>query len=266
MTVPATVDPGPPAARARPAGPPHVTAAVAVDLGSARTRVWVAGRGTLSCATGDTPATAGKLVRRGRVADGAGCIALLSELVGKYREPVPAGPVVVACRPVLATMAEQEAVRRVLTEVLAPSRVTFIDTVRAAAIGAGAAAGPLLIADIGVALTEVAVLEHGRVRAARRAEVGTGDLDHGSAPDVVAHATVRMVEELRQDAAARPLMAAARHRGLVLAGDGAMRPELTLEIAGGIRIPVRCAASPWTAALSGAGLAALAVARHPATA
>jgi rod shape-determining protein MreB len=81
----------------------------------------------------------------------------------------------VACRPVLAAPVDQDAIRRVVTAVFAPSRVLLIDTVRAAAIGSGAATGVLLVVDFGSQLTEVAVLLDGRVAAARRADMGTND-------------------------------------------------------------------------------------------
>jgi rod shape-determining protein MreB len=190
----------------------------------------------------------------------------LSQLIRRYSDPIPPGSVVVVCRPVLATMAEQDAIRRVVAGVLAPSRVLFIDTVRAAAIGAGAAAGGLLIADIGAELTEVAVLDHGRVKVARRAGIGTRDRARGAPTDLVAHATTRMINELRHDPVAPAAVPAALTRGLVVVGDGAMKPDLSLQIATTLRIRVRSAASPRAAALSGAGLAAMAVARHPAAA
>jgi rod shape-determining protein MreB len=239
-------------------------AAIAVNLGSGRTHVWVAGRGSLSCPTAHTVGTAGSPVRRGRVADGPSCIGVLSQLIRQYRDPVPAGCVVVVCRPVLATMAEQHAVRRVVAAVLDPSRVLFIDTLRAAAIGAGAAAGSLLIADIGAELSEVAALQHGRVMAARRTDVGTRDLKRGAPIELLARATTRMINELRHDPAAQTPIPAALTRGLVVVGDGAMTPSLTLQISASLRIPVRSAAAPWTAALNGAGLAAMSAVHHPA--
>jgi rod shape-determining protein MreB len=271
MFVPATVVAGQPHTSGPLAGPPiedrldapAQPTAIAVDLGSGRTQVWVAGRGSVSRPTGDTFGTAGPLVRRGRVVDGSGCIVVLSQLIRRYKDPIPPDSVVVVCRPVLATMAEQDAIRRVVAAVFAPARVLFIDTVRAAAIGAGAAAGTLLIADIGAELTEVAVLDHGRVHAARRADVGTRDLARGAPTDLVAHATTRMINELRHDPTARAVIPAALTRGLVVVGDGAMKPDLTLQIATTLRIRARSAASPRAAALTGAGLAAMAAARHP---
>jgi rod shape-determining protein MreB len=237
--------------------------AVAVDLGSGRTQVWAANRGTLGGPTGAATGSSGAPVRRGRVVDAAACARVLGELAGTYRDPIPAGPVVMACRPVTATMAEQYVMRRIVEEVFAPSRMLFVDTVRAVALGAGAAAGPVLVVDIGVELTEVALLDDGRVRAARRGELGTRDLRRGSSVELAAGAITSLLDDVRRDPAARPSMAAALARGLVLAGDGAMTPALTLQIAANTRVPVRCAPSPWTAAINGAALAATAVTRHP---
>lgn len=238
---------------------------IAVILGSGQTHVWVHGRGGLSCPSGDTVGTSGAPVRRGRVADGSGCIGVLSQLIRQYRDPIPAGPVVVVCRPVQATMAEQHALGQVAAAVFAPSRVLFIDTVRAAAIGAGAATGGLLIADIGAEVSEVAALQHGTVTAARRTDIGTRDLKRGAPAEVLANAITRMINELRRDPAAQALVSAALTRGLMVVGDGAMTPSLMLKIAANLRIPVRSAAAPWTAALNGAALAAMSAARHPVT-
>jgi rod shape-determining protein MreB len=237
---------------------------IAVVLGSGQTHVWVHGRGALSCPSGDTPGTSAAPVRRGRVADGSGCIGVLTRLIRQYRDPVPAGSVVVVCRPVQATMGEQYALRQVAAAALAPSRVLFIDTVRAAAIGSGAAMGGLLIADIGAEISEVAILQHGAVTAARRTDIGTRDLKRGAPVDVLAHATTRMINDLRHDPAAQASVRAALTRGLMVVGDGAMTPSLTLQIAANVRIPVRSAAAPWTSALNGAALAAMSAARHPA--
>jgi hypothetical protein len=90
-------------------------------------------------------------------------VVLVTRLLHTFPQAPPAGPVVVACRSVLAAPADQDAIRRVVTAVFAPSRVLLIETVRAAAIGSGAAAGVLLVVDVGAQLTEVAVLVDGRL-------------------------------------------------------------------------------------------------------
>jgi rod shape-determining protein MreB len=239
---------------------------VAVDLGSGSVRVWAAHRGTLSGPSGDVSACTGSLVRRGRIVDAEGCRVLLSELLRRYPEPVPAGGVVVACRPVLAAPVDQQEMRRLLTAVFAPSRVLFIDTVRAAAIGVGAAAGTLVIADIGAHLSEVAVLEEGHVVAARRADIGTGDIGTQTGIDLLTGTVARQVADVRDDPAVLGVDRALTRRGLVLVGDGAAQPQLAMRLSAALRTRVHCAAAPRSAALNGAGLAAMAALRHPALA
>ncbi|GIE28551.1 hypothetical protein Ait01nite_015960 [Actinoplanes italicus] len=232
--------------------------AVAVDLGSSTVGVWATHRGVVS---GDASAS-GALVRRGRVVDVEGCATLLGQLVQRYAQPVPSSDVVVACRPVLATEAEQLSMRRVIEAALAPRRMLFIDTVRAAAIGSGAAAGSLLIADIGAQLTEIALLENGRVTAARRAEMGTRDLGRGATVGLLTDIVARHVADLRATGPADDMDQAVA-RGLLLAGDGALHPALPAALAAALRLRVHQAAAPRTAALHGAGLAAMSALRHP---
>jgi rod shape-determining protein MreB and related proteins len=236
--------------------------ALAVDLGSNVVGVWAARRGTVSGPCGDAFASAGTLVRRGRVIDIDGCVALLEQLICRYSDPIPAGGVVVACRPVLADEDDRAAVRRVLQTVFEPARVAFIDTVRAAAIGCGAAAGTLLVADLGAQLTEVALLQQGRVMAARRADIGTRDLSSGASADLIADIVVRKLEELRRSAAAFEVESALK-RGMLLVGDGAVHSRLPAALSTALRLRVHRAAAPRTAALNGAGLAAMSLLRHP---
>ncbi|MEV0155487.1 cell shape-determining protein MreB [Micromonospora sp. NPDC050686] len=235
-------------------------APVAVDLGSAQLRIWLGPGGILSVPVGH--GLRKPVIRRGRVVDGPGCAAELRRLLREHRTPVPVGALVVACRPVLTRPADQEATRRVLTAVLAPSRLLFVDSVRAGAIGAGAAAGTLLLADIGAQLTEVAVLEDGQVVAARRAEVGTRDLNHEVTAAMLADTVSRLIRELRQESALRPLVRAALARGVIVIGDGATRPDLTARLVATLGATVHRAAAPRIAALTGAGLAAVSALRH----
>jgi rod shape-determining protein MreB len=98
----------PPVQRHRAAG--HRTpspTALAVDLCSCTIGLWASHRGTVSGPCDDASASVGSLVRRGRVVDIDGCVTLPSQLAHQYPEPVPAGGVVVACRPVLASGADQ---------------------------------------------------------------------------------------------------------------------------------------------------------------
>ena len=152
---------------ARQASPPRQgsdrrttsSTAIAVDLGSCTAGVWAAHHGAISAPWGEGSAAGGALVRRGSIVDVDGCTNLLSRLVRRYPQPVPDGGVVVACRPLLAGEDDQDAARRVIDAVFAPARLLFIDTVSAAAIGSGAAAGALLVVDVGAELTEVALLK-----------------------------------------------------------------------------------------------------------
>lgn len=236
-------------------------APIAVDLGSSLLRIWLGPGRTLSVPLGH--GLRSPVVRRGRIVDGPACVTELRRILRDHRASVPVGALVVACRPVLAAPAEQEATRRVLAAVLAPSRLLFLDSVRAGAIGAGAAAGTLLLADIGAQLTEVALLEDGRVVAARRAEVGTRDLNHATTAGMLADAAARLVRELRQDPALRPLVRTALARGVIVIGDGATRPDVTARMVATLGAAVHRAASPRTAALTGAGMAAISALRHP---
>ncbi|MFD2764964.1 rod shape-determining protein [Micromonospora eburnea] len=237
---------------------------VAVDLGSGQLRIRLGGHEPLTTVMTDRSARRHPLVRRGRVVDGRGCATALSQLLRQHRVGVPARSLVVACRPLLATAADQELTRRVLDAVFAPARLLFIDTVRAAAIGAGAGAGTLLVADVGAQLTEVAVLRDSQVVAGRRANLGTGDLADGATVGVLADRLARLVRDLTHGPKAVPAAATALARGLVLVGDGATRPDLRERLAATTGAPVHRAAGPRTAALTGASLAAAAAARHPA--
>ncbi|MFI7602222.1 rod shape-determining protein [Actinoplanes sp. NPDC049681] len=233
------------------------TTTLAVDLGSCTAGVWAAHRGTVTGPLGHPYAS------RGRVVDVDGCAAVLSRLVRQYEQPVRPGGVVVACRPVLASEDEQAAVRRVLGLAFAPRRVLFVDTVRAAAIGSGSAAGTLLIVDVGAGLTEVALLRNGHVVAARRTEIGTGDLSRGATVDQLGDIVVRHVDDLRSGPE-MPDVLTAMARGLLLVGDGAVQPGLVPAVSGALGARVHRAAAPRTAALSGAGMAATSLSRHPA--
>jgi rod shape-determining protein MreB len=239
-------------------------AAVAVDLGSAYTRIWAAGRPAVSVPTLSHSLTnPTRLVRRGRIVDSAGYEQLLCRLLRRFHRPLPAGAVVVACRPVRTTADEEDETRQLLTDVFAPSRLLFIDTVRAAAIGAGEASGPLLVVDVGAQLTEVAVLNRGAVIAARRADMGISDVIRPGEPDAIVHTIVGLVDDLRRDPRCPDPTIVARG-GLLLVGGAAARPPLAARTAGALGVAVRPAAHPRLAAVRGAGLAALAALRRAA--
>jgi rod shape-determining protein MreB len=249
------------------AGPVGVTppTAVGVDLGSGYTRIWASGRALLQTASiNDSLTNPVRLVQRGRVSDPAGLRELLERLMRRQHPPVPAGAVVVACRPVLATADEQAAVRRLIGDVFSPSRVLFVDTVRAAAIGAGAGPGTLLVADVGARLTEVAVLAGGTVTAARRADLGTSDLLDPNSTDPIVQTIAELVRDLRRDPRCRDVAVPAFANGMLLVGGGAAQPSLVARAAATLGMATRAAAKPRLAAVHGAGLAALAALRRTA--
>ena len=247
-------------------GVDHVEpAAVGVDLGSEYLRIWASGRPMI-----DVPATAvtdgpdARLVRRGRIVDESGVAALLRRLQARYTRPVPAGALLVVCRPVLTTADQERLVRDVLNDVFEPSHLRFIDGVCAAAIGSGTRSGPLLVADVGAELTELAVVADGRVVAARRQDRGVMDEEPGG-HDGLLRTLLDLRLDLERDPTVRFYDTEVRRRPLLLIGGGAARPHLAATLAGVLNMAVRPAAAPRLAAARGAGLAALSTLRRTAT-
>lgn len=244
---------------------PTITApaAIAVDLGSGQARIWTAENGERTApTTGAALDRAVPLLRRGRIVDDAGCVALLTRLLDEHPGLPPGRPVVVACRPVLTTPDDQARLRQVLTAAFAPARILLVDTVLAAAIGAGAASGVLLVVDIGEQLTEVAMIANGRVVAARRVDLGTGDLGQRVSPDRLADIVARLVTHLEPEPGGR--LPATPPSAVLVVGGGAGTAQLTTRLAASLDVPVRRVPAPRSAAVTGAGRAALAAARHPA--
>ncbi|MEV0719764.1 rod shape-determining protein [Asanoa sp. NPDC050611] len=251
---------GRPAAGSAPVASPT---AVGLDLGSGYARMWASGRALAQTASiNDSLTNPVRPVRRGRISDPAGLSEVLTRLLGQQHPAVPAGAVVVACRPVLATAEELSVTRKLLDAALAPSRVLFIDTVRAAAIGAGAGPGTLLVADVGAAVTEVAVLADGSVKAARRAAIGMSDLLGPVGTEPIVHTIAEFVRDLRRDPRCRGVSASAIANGLLMVGGGAGHLALAPRTAATLGLAVRVAGKPRIAAVHGAGLAALAALRR----
>ncbi|GAB2943240.1 hypothetical protein GCM10027280_34910 [Micromonospora polyrhachis] len=238
-------------------------AAIAVDLGSGQARVWTAGNGERTATTtGKALGQAVPLLRRGRIVDDAGCVTLLTRLLEEHPDLPPGPPVVVACRPVLTTADDQARLRQVLTAAFTPARILLLDTVLAAAMGADAASGVLLVVDIGEQLTEVAMIANGRVAAARRIDLGTGDLGLGVSADLLADIVTRLVAQLEPEPGSR--LAAMPPSAVLVVGGGAATAGLTRRLADHLHVPVRRVPAPLSAAVTGAGRAALAAVRHPA--
>ncbi|WP_225076520.1 rod shape-determining protein [Streptomyces sp. CoT10] len=248
----------------RPTGPVRGRGpGIALDLGSARTRVWAEGLGGIL----DVPtvthqgSAAARPVRRGTVVDPAAATRLVSRLLAD-RVPHDARPVVVLTTPALSGPRARATAVGVL-QVLRPRTVLTIDSVRAAALGAGAdLSGALLVIDVGAQLSEVALLIDGRVAAARRATVGTDDVRAATLAELVTAVTTLVTGLLRDDP--RPALVDALDRGPLLAGGGALRPELAYRLSARLRSHVRAVPRPQTAAVRGAVEALHSVLRHPA--
>ncbi|MGV9989524.1 rod shape-determining protein [Streptomyces sp. NPDC003374] len=231
-------------------------------MGSARTRVWIAGRGLVLDVPTVTFAGAGAAypVQRGAVVDTPGAARMLERLLG-HRLPRFVRPLVVVAAPVLDGVAYRSAARSAV-EVLRPRSVLTVPAARAVAVAAGAdLTRPLLVVDVGAHLTEVVLLADGAVVDARRTALGTADLD-GGPPRELGDAVAAMVTAmLRQDRTSLALEALTR--GALLAGGGALRPEVTYHLTGRLHAPIRTVAAPHTAAVRGAAALLRAAHAHP---
>ncbi|MFI1756738.1 rod shape-determining protein [Streptomyces sp. NPDC020571] len=238
---------------------------VALDLGSARTRAWVAGRGMiLDVPTVTFPGTGAVYpIQRGSIVDTQGTARMLDRLLG-HRLPRFARPVVVVTAPVLGGPAYRTQARTAV-EVLRPRSVLTVPSARAVALAAGAdLSRPLLVMDIGAHLTEVVLLVDGAVFDARRTALGTGDIDDATPSVRIGEALADMTTSmLRQDGASLTVDALAR--GPLLAGGGALRPEITCRLADRLHVPLRAVPAPHTAAVRGAAKLLEAAHTHPST-
>ncbi|MGW3509938.1 rod shape-determining protein [Streptomyces sp. NPDC000994] len=224
---------------------------IALDMGSARTRAWVAGRGlVLDVPTVTFPGSGAVYpIQRGTIIDTAGTARMLDRLLGN-RLPRFTRPLVVLTAPVLDGVAFRNEARTAV-EVLRPRGVLTIPSARAVALAAGAdLSRPLLVVDIGAHLTEVVLLSEGAVVDARRTALGTSDLDSASPVQICEAVATMVTAMLRQDRTS--LTVDALRRGALLAGGGALRPEITYHLTGRLHAPLKAVAAPHTAAVRGA--------------
>ncbi|MEU1303121.1 rod shape-determining protein [Streptomyces shenzhenensis] len=236
---------------------------VALDMGSARTRAWLAGRRTIVDVPTVTFPGSGAVypIRRGAIVDTAGAARMLDRLLG-HRLPRLVRPLVVVTTPVLDGIAYRAAARAAV-EVLRPRSVLTVPSARAVALGAEAdLTRPLLVVDVGAHLTEVVLLSEGAVVDAHRTPLGTSDLDSVS-PAEISEAVVAMVTAMvRQDRTS--LTRDALDRGALLAGGGALWPEITHRLTDRLHAPLRPVPAPHTAAVRGAARLLKAAHTHPA--
>ncbi|RAJ60001.1 rod shape-determining protein MreB [Streptomyces sp. Amel2xB2] len=225
---------------------------IALDLGSARTRAWTLGkRVILDVRTVAFPGTGQSYpVRRGAIVDPEATAQMLGRLLGN-RTSRFSHPVIAVTAPTLGGSAFREAARAAVRP-LQPRAVFTVPSAEAIALGAGAdTARPLLIVDVGAQLTEVFLLTEGTVTEAHCMAVGTDDLGPTECDHVVDYVADVVTEMLRQDRSANVLDAL--RRGVLTAGGGALRPELTWRLTERLHAPVRPAPAPHTVAVRGAG-------------
>ncbi|MBO8203448.1 rod shape-determining protein [Streptomyces smyrnaeus] len=238
---------------------------LALEMGSARTRAWVSGRGMiLDVPTVTFPGTAAvHPVQRGAIVDVPGTARMLDRLLG-HRLPRLVRPLVVITTPVLDGPAYRERARKAV-EVLRPRAVLTVPTARAVALAAGAdRTRPLLVVDVGAHLTEVVLLAEGAVFDARRTALGTIDLPDAGDPSQITEAVSTMIASmLRQDGTS--LTADALSQGALLAGGGALLPGLTRQLIGSLHAPLRAVPAPHTAAIRGAAALLRSAEVHPPT-
>lgn len=238
---------------------------LALDLGSDRTRAWIAGHRTILDVPTVTFPGAGAVhpVQRGAVIDVTATARMLDRLLG-HRLPPLARPLVVVTTPVLDGPTHRDRARTAL-RVLRPRAVLTVPTARAVALATGAdLTRPLLVVDLGARLTEVVLLVDGVVLDARRTALGTTDLScPGASADIGEAVTAMITSMLRQDRTSHTADALAA--GPLLAGGGALRPDLVRLLTDGLHTPVRTVPAPHTAALRGAATVLRSTHTHPST-
>lgn len=238
---------------------------IALDLGSARTRAWISGRKTVVDVPTVTFPGNGAIypIQRGTIVDTPGTARMLDRLLG-HRLPRFGRRLIVLTSPALGGVAFRNEAR-IAVEVLRPSTVLTVPTARAVAMAAGAdLTRPLLVVDLGAHLTEVTLLTDGAVTDARHTALGTSDLASLTRPTQITDAVVAMVTTmLEQDSTSQ--MLDALQAGALLAGGGALRPDITDRLTQQLHASARPVPAPHNAAVRGAATILDAARTHPST-
>ncbi|MFC9672706.1 rod shape-determining protein [Streptomyces sp. NPDC056949] len=238
---------------------------LAIDLGSARTRAWMPGHGVILDVPSVTFPGAGPAtypIQHGTIVDPDGTARMLDRLLAR-RVPRRGRPLIVLTTPVPSGAGHRAAALTAL-EVLRPRAVLTVPTAKAIALAVRADLGrPLLVVDVGAHLTEVALLTDGAVTDAYRTALGTTDLDATTTVHELTEAVVSMLTSMvRLDRTTQAR--GALKRGVLVAGGGALRPELTDHLAHRLHTSVQPVPAPQTAALRGAAEFLRSAQRHPA--
>ncbi|MFD7615184.1 hypothetical protein [Streptomyces sp. NPDC059828] len=236
---------------------------IALDLGSARTRAWISGRrSVLDVPTVTFPGDGAiRPIQRGTIVDTPGTARMLDRLLG-HRLPRFGRRLIVLTAPALGGVAFR-AQARTAVEVLRPHTVLTVPSARAVAMAVAAdLTRPLLVVDIGAHVTEVTLLTDGAVTDARHTALGTSDLDSLTPPAQIIDAVVAMVTTmLEQDHTFH--MLDALQQGPLLAGGGALRPDITYALARQLHAPAEPVPAPHTAAVRGAAKLLRVAHTHP---
>jgi rod shape-determining protein MreB and related proteins len=232
---------------------------IAIDLGTARTRILVRGLGIVAdeptqvayAASGEPIAAGhdarvaaaegrGRLsspVRGGVVRDPVACVHMLQLLLRKSGTTRVASRDVTLSLPATAQGPDASVVAAVVGSATG-GRVVPVESGLAACIGAGVDivhGGPRLVCDIGASLTEMAAVADGRVIASVATRLGLGDYD--THPD---QAQRRVEQLLRRTLDRLPDRTAgdAAATSLLLVGGGALRSDLTARLGATCQMPV----------------------------
>ncbi|GAA4192139.1 rod shape-determining protein [Microbispora amethystogenes] len=260
--------------------------ALALDLGTARTRLLLSGSPVIRerpSAVGAPPAPRRWPVRHGMVSDMPGCARLVRAALREAAGQESPERVLLGV-PVAASRLDRRAAHAAVGSA-ARCPVTIIEEPLAAAVGCGVDIDdprPRLLLDAGAGIAEAVVIRSGRIadagavqvgtddhaRAQDRAEDGTenraGDPPDGPRfPPYVRERIVAMVADLVARVPAH-LRGVARGRGLLITGGGARDPELARALCAGLRITVTPAVDPAQATVRGLACLLPVVARRAA--
>ncbi|MHB9857578.1 rod shape-determining protein [Streptomyces sp. YIM S03343] len=254
--------PAPPLHRHRPWPSCRRCYGIALDLGSARTRAVVPGRGLIL----DAPTATARRPdgthpgRRGTVIDAPACASMLDHLLDENQLPRSLRPLVMITTPVLDGPAHRTAARAAV-DVLHPRSVSTVPTARAVAEAAGTdLSRPLLVVDLGAQFIETVLLTDGAVSDARSTALATGDLETADAGDAVVSMLTAMLHQDRTSVTLDAL-----RRGILLSGGGALRPGISDHLTARLDTPIHLTPAPQTAAVRGAAELLDSTHTHPPT-
>lgn len=247
---------------------------IAIDLGTARTQVFVPGDGivldepTLGAydSTGEIiaagyeawiasamgPARLRMPVRGGVVRDPVGCVNALILLLRKQRLTTLAGREVAVCLPTGTSEGDASVAAAVVASATG-GRALPVDSSLAAAIGAGYDIGqsaPRLVCDVGAGITEMTAVGDGHVLAGSALRTGVNGYD--DRPDDVLRQLVELFRRVLDELPER-LAADSVSQPLLVVGGGALRADLVRQLGMAYNMQVHVPENPREVVVSGLG-------------